>query len=705
VFSVKPAWAAVDEWDAGGPDANFATHLNWTDNTRPGSENTAQFSNGVYEVWFDQTTVATYNADPQISGLVVSAANVSFINQEPAPIALRLDGNGGGQAFQIINGKANFIGLDLVVPNRVLLTDSVLEVDQGATISINTDLLLGASGDTSQLSVFGPTSAVVINSTDPEAYTAIGGGGGSGLVVIGDGGAFTSNQAILIGGEIGGAGTHGNLQVNSGGQLTVPQITFSLAGDASVTSELWVDGQGSVATVESNLSLGFGGNDSIHLFAGGSLEVGPGGSTEFGFSGVIDIDGGSASLGTLNWQGGQINLISGSLSYVGDLDTSLGPIGANPTLVSGQNVTLSGVTDVVPVSTLTLNGGTLATGSLVVDGTVNFQLGTLQITGPGGLTLGAAGQFNWTTGVIQFSAANSTFKAELLGADNSLDPGQTISTAGNGQTVTLVDAFTVSGGTIRPNDLVNQSMLAISSGSARAINSATNSGYVLLSNALATFGGSTVNNTGTIRGAGRLAGVVNNASTGQIEVVSSERMVLDGSLSNQGHVSVIGGELQVEGTVFNFGSGLISAREAILRFDAGVSNGAGIVFSNGTVDVYGDIVQLDDQMLGKGRITVSGGGIVNFYDDVTINAGANNVQATALGSTISKVVFFGDYNGGATGGGQAFIEGDHRPGNSQAIVTFQGDASYGPFSTLHIEIAGATPGTEFDKVVVTGDLA
>jgi len=97
--------------------------------------------------------------------------------------------------------------------------------------------------------------------------------------------------------------------------------------------------------------------------------------------------------------------------------------------------------------------------------------------------------------------------------------------------------------------------------------------------------------------------------------------------------------------------------------------------------------------------------VTTFYDDVTISPGANNVQVSASGGVVSSVVFLGSYNGGTTGGGAAFIEGDHRPGNSPATVSFGGDTFYGAASHLKVEIGGTAPGTQYDQVHVAGQLS
>ena len=116
------------------------------------------------------------------------------------------------------------------------------------------------------------------------------------------------------------------------------------------------------------------------------------------------------------------------------------------------------------------------------------------------------------------------------------------------------------------------------------------------------------------------------------------------------------------------------------------------------MDVFGDINNVAANPT-TGRIVVSGGGTANFYDDIT-NSGT--IQVSAAGSLQSTAVFFGALSGnGVAGTGHVFIEGDARPGFSPGTMAFGGDVSFSPDATLGIEIGGATPGTQHDRVTVS----
>ncbi len=144
-------------------------------------------------------------------------------------------------------------------------------------------------------------------------------------------------------------------------------------------------------------------------------------------------------------------------------------------------------------------------------------------------------------------------------------------------------------------------------------------------------------------------------------------------------------------------TGVITGHDAILFFAQGVANSGSMIFGSGINDVIGQV----DNLPG-GRITVSGGALAIFYEDVA-NNGVINVSAA--GDTRSTAVFFGALSGnGISGGGEVFIEGDARPGFSPGVMTFGGDVSFGPMAVLDIEIGGTAPGTGYDRIAVAGQL-
>jgi len=407
---------------------------------------------------------------------------------------------------------------------------------------------------------------------------------------------------------------------------------------------------------------------------------------------IINLGSNAINVGAL--PGGE-----GSLAVSGGGSLGTGAAGSLNVGGAGGTPGGGGVVDIqqggfIDVGTLRLHSG----------GTINLDGGSLTFDALGPL----AGRLNWNSGVVRFDSSTtltSFLASAFLGDQRTLRPGQTLISP---QVLSVGSPLTIDGGTLDAATLNVLGGAGVSPGSlevragvvqAGAIN---NTGLIHLNGPQARIATGTLANSGTLRGTGLLAAVINNAVDGQVQVAAGERQRWAASNTahvNSGHVSVIGGEWQVDSTLQNAaGTGLISARDAILRLTGVINNGS-LAFSNGTVDVYGDVTQNPG-----GRITISAGGIANFYDDVVLAGGAN-VQASALGATVSKAVFFGAYNGGLSGGGQMFMEGDHRPGASPGLATVDGDLFYGPFSTLTIDLGGLVAGSQHDQVLVSGDLA
>ncbi len=70
----------------------------------------------------------------------------------------------------------------------------------------------------------------------------------------------------------------------------------------------------------------------------------------------------------------------------------------------------------------------------------------------------------------------------------------------------------------------------------------------------------------------------------------------------------------------------------------------------------------------------------------------------------SRTVFFGDVTGAGpfTGSGDVEFNGDLKPGNSPANVTFGGNVDIGATAGLNIELAGTTKGAQYDSLTIAG---
>ncbi len=100
-------------------------------------------------------------------------------------------------------------------------------------------------------------------------------------------------------------------------------------------------------------------------------------------------------------------------------------------------------------------------------------------------------------------------------------------------------------------------------------------------------------------------------------------------------------------------------------------------------------------------------GADNFIVTVprTIDADLVN-QGLFIGPTATgqAITFTGHLTGAGDYRGNFVLKGSFSPGNSPAIVDFDGSLTLDPDNELTIEIGGATPGTQHDAIHVTGSL-
>jgi hypothetical protein len=224
---------------------------------------------------------------------------------------------------------------------------------------------------------------------------------------------------------------------------------------------------------------------------------------------------------------------------------------------------------------------------------------------------------------------------------------------------------------------------------------------LLLNGPLATVTGYMVNTIGYIRGTGRLAGGIYNAAGGVLRVQDGDDLIVDTvAADNVGTIELSNGTIEFSKTLSNGAGGVISGRGVFRGSSAtpgglGLTNAGVVSLSAGISDIYGDV---NNTVAGK--IVAAGASTVTFYDDVVNNGDIR----TVLGS---RTVFFGAVSGAGTftGGGTTEFEGDLKPGNSPANVTFGGNVVISPTAGTFIELAGTTKGAQYDSLTVAGSVS
>jgi hypothetical protein len=340
---------------------------------------------------------------------------------------------------------------------------------------------------------------------------------------------------------------------------------------------------------------------------------------------------------------GTFNLSGGTLTTNNDGGTYFQTVGYSGT---GNFVHTDGTFDSGPLYVAYLAG---SVGDYSLSGTSILTVKQSMRVGDGG-----AGVFTQTGGSTTISQPGSL---------SSLDLGR-LST-GNG-------TYNLSGGTLAAGGLFVGS---------------SGTGTVNHSGGTATLAGSLYNGTLYIGGNAGSNGSYDLSGTGGLNV---NNLVV--GQSGAGVFTQTGGTNSVAGTlsIAAFGS-------ATGTYDLqGGSLTAALLINNDTVNYSGG--SLNAAIDNTADLNVYGAGTRSFSGAVT-NNGTIDVATNTTAAFNAFVTGAGDF----TGGGTSEFNGGFSPGNSPAQVDVAGDVVFGSGNTLLMELAGLTPGTQYDVLDIQGD--
>lgn len=470
-----------------------------------------------------------------------------------------------------------------------------------------------------------------------------------------------------ISGTLGLDWNNSNVQVFQGGTINASFI--SIGNGASSTGRFIAMGLGT--TVNAN-SISAGGsygtaalldihNDAT-LAVSGYLSLGP--------NARLELRGAQATVGTLDNYGGSVLIENSTISVrsltamgtsVGNIDfrsgtfrfdrnfvdchefSGTGALFDGPQILTeGKRIEAGNVGGTFNVSQpFILDGGTLMAGSINNQQNLELRRGRLEIAGT---------NVNFTSG------------PGALGTFRDLQPGVAVV----GLDTSVVNIFGGSTVIVRDGALLEGAQV-------------TNAGTLVLDGPAARVRartlviGSTFVNNGTIRGGGIIEAPVTN--NGVIELREDNALTISDGLANNSAGRIQGrGSLNAT-TLINNGRVELSA--GFSDFNATVINNSG------------------------GRIIVSGGGVASFYRNVT-NAAGGEIRTSAGG----RSVFFAPVNGSGTftGTGVVQFEDSYSPGSSPGLIAFGGDVELTDASTLNIELAGPTRGSQYDALDIAGSV-
>ncbi len=398
----------------------------------------------------------------------------------------------------------------------------------------------------------------------------------------------------------------------------------SFAGVATVT----VTGTDSTLSTTGPIGLILGdptgeGIATMTVADGGTYIGSPTGTTILYPNGLMIIDGGTVSLGFLEGQGGRINLLRGSLSIVGDVAVrNGGPLGENLFLGDDTSLSLTGLLGVDPYARLVLQGGSLIASGLMVEGTFEFDSGTLSFLDSPRIFVGPTGSFETTPPFA------NTGRIELMGG------GARVAGAG-----ALTNAGLILGGGEIAKPTTNTA-----SGEIRA----TSGDYLLFSGLNGPNAGRISLQSGTVEFSQGLTNAASGLITGR------GTLIVGGTgLLNQGSMAFSAGITDVFGDVaLTSGAKIITTGAGTTTFwDDVIHNGVEIRTSAGCASVFFGSVSGSGPFTGTGTVYFEGDlspgsspAEVSFESDMVLGTAARllvEVGGTTSGTEYDVLDFGG----------------------------------------------------------------
>jgi len=672
----------------GGPVGQFGINANGPTDTSAASGNYSYAGGSAYNLLMQDVTVTTGNA----YRLTFLAGSKSGQGNANGVLSLRQDAlsNYNSASFDYNPSDAVFgsYTVDFVADTTTigvwLRSDSTYAAYD--SVSVTPIASVANAMNYSSASGFSVISSALTGSGKVTSNAGTGGLTLSGANTHTGGTEVTGGTLFVTGNGTLGAAS-GNVTVSGGGILDL-RNQQTRTGTISMTNEnariLSADSTGSIVN-----------NGGAFQFGGGLLDVplsGTGGMNVTGGGGISSNNtytGATTISGTTGWYG-QNQLFVNNANALGAASGDL--------TISGGYVNLTGKT-ITRSGNLTISGGSLENGAISKSGSdYNIQGGSvgavlggtagLTKSGPATAALGGANTYSGNTtingGTLNVYVAGGLGNAT---AAVTVNAGATLYTGAN-LTISRTGNVTVNGGSLT-TDNNNFGTISVSGGNFTANNAA------VLAVKLAGTAGLTVGGTGATY-------LWTDSSYTGATVISSGQLTLGGlgAISSQSRLQIdSGAAVNLTG---EYAANNINRTFAGLT-GAGVLDGAGgtvtINKTSGT-DTFSGSVQGAQGLIKDGAGTLALSGTNTYNGTTTVSAGTLLINGSTASSSAVNVSSGGTLGGNGTVGGFTTVNGDLKPGNSPGVLTFSSGLTLN--GTTMMEINGSTtPGTDFDKVVVT----
>jgi len=391
------------------------------------------------------------------------------------------------------------------------------------------------------------------------------------------------------------------------------------------------------------------------------------------------------NAGTVTWSTGNFSLFSGA--------TFNNQMGAIFNVEGDNTITGDGTGAINNAGTIwKLNG----TGTTRIMSTALNNAGDVSVTSGGSLSLMGGGThtgtFSHTTGsFVDFEGGTHIVDTSLV------SNGGTVRFAGGTTTVngTYTYPEIVAFGNVNFNGPVNVSdSVLIQSANAEVYFNSPSEVQIPFARVYGSiFGSADVAITDSLRWT---AGEI--GTTGTFSVESGAEFRMEGAPARNDHALTNGVTLSVAGSVFFSIANLSIDATSIVDIQPG-----------GVFNITG----LDDTISGPGSIS-NFGSLFKWFDAGSVTIGADVVNNASLEIQTGTLMLTGDFThsdgaviqGGGTltltGATISGFEGDVNPGTSPGLLTIIGDLPQGTASQINIEVDGTAPGTEYDRLDISG---
>jgi len=591
-------------------------------------------------------------------------------------------------------------------------SSGTLDAQRASTVTISGNLTNSGSVDTNRSNTGIGSNTLTVTGTLTNNTGAI--------VTVG---AFNNTTDVLNAGLLSNSGsvlvdTGATLNLTTsgtdtnGGTITLTGSTLKISGASTTLS-----GKGTVSLSNSASNLITGGTTGVTLTTANTIQ----GSGTISNMAVVNT-------GTLSANQSTPLIVlprSGGLNNKGTLNVSTGDTMQIGTSSGGALTNFSGTT---------LTGGTYT-----VSGTLQFGAsGTSIVTDAANITLtGASSQ------IIDFGSNNVLTNLATINSASSftLGAGRSFTTAGN---FTNNGTLTVGGGdTFKVNgNLTNFSGTMLTGGTYKVTgtlkfnnaNIVTNAADITLTGAnskiLSNTGTNALTNLATNNagatfalGTGRSFTTAGNfTNNGILTVGSTDTFKVNGNLTNFSGTTLTGGTYNVTGTlqfnsaniVTNHASITLSGTSAKIIDQNSVNALTNFATNSGTFALAsnalfttagGNFTNSGTFTVNKGSTFTVGGSSFNFAQ----SAGTTTVDGLLQGASSGTLSLNGgSLFGGGTLGYAVTDAGTITPGDSSTktgILTVSNTYTQSSTGVLDISIGGATQGTQYDEIKVTGTAA